>query len=450
MKRSTGFQYIDRDRLLLAIRIAKRDVQCLAFSNGEDNTYIHEPPEKINVNHNSASIDYNSTNVTRNFHETQKPISGKSRISASRNGLQRVVCKPTVHEQYQTMENKMPVRSDSPPIRDTDNWTPNRRRALHEPTERQLRNSQESRIRQLQAKMSQYSAALAEIQEKYLMDKISPRESKSSNELMKKSSLKPTRNRPKSSSVSTSLIRPKFTSLRPRSIHKSNLHYPNKTQKPVSSSSIKQINDNDTMSPITNSMNSENHYNSKIDSLWEQAAKSLNINKSDVVILQPDKSKHLTDQSCEKSLHTSVNGCNSQISSNQLNTDTINSNFDNDNILRRAIEQLLLEIDQAEIEENAIRRRWANKLVYIDDRMHSSNCFHSIAKTDPVCINHNSNLISTSCGEFQSEMKYKPFLCPDPPADPITSPLPQILNYPIYTWSIYRYPRMKYLCYYNK
>lgn len=57
MKESGGFQYIDRDRLLLAVQIAKRDARCLSSSKIEDDEYILETAQNFNNSSLLSSVD---------------------------------------------------------------------------------------------------------------------------------------------------------------------------------------------------------------------------------------------------------------------------------------------------------------------------------------------------------------------------------------------------------
>ncbi|CAH8568184.1 unnamed protein product [Schistosoma curassoni] len=118
--------------------------------------------------------------------DEKEPLEKEDKILPSRNDFYQTTRKLATNAHYQTFDDKAPACSDSPPIRDTDTWTPNRKRALHEPTEKQLRNSQESRIRQLQAKLSQYSDALEEIRAKCLSNKAQSQELGSTCKVQKK------------------------------------------------------------------------------------------------------------------------------------------------------------------------------------------------------------------------------------------------------------------------
>nr|CAH8856578.1 unnamed protein product [Trichobilharzia regenti] len=429
MKGSTGFQYIDRDRLLLAVHIAKRDVKCLSSNDYEDNASIYDAAQNYNVKPISLSVDdqfdQSLTKVNRNLRRKCKPILSTPRISALKDDSPRIICNSTADTiQQRTCENKMPARSDSPPIRDTDSWTPSRRRALHEPTERQLRNSQESRIRQLQAKMSQYSAALEELQQNYLLDKASPRESIKHSEIVKKPPVKRSINRPKSSSVSGSIIRTKPVILRPRSVHaSSNTKYPSKLQRSTSFNGRKSKDDHYSVSSNLISSDVDNHYDSKIHSLWKEAVDSLNLNRSDVVILQPDKSDTFREENLQRPVYTSVNNHHSRISSSQPDINTKESYSTHDNVLCSAMRELLLQIDEAEIEENEIRRRWANKLTPISNGLHSLTNYNPPppVKFQSTCTNHKLDTCSSLHGDFHSHLKYKPFTCPNPSNESIQS-----------------------------
>ncbi|VDP54839.1 unnamed protein product [Schistosoma margrebowiei] len=57
MKESGGFQYIDRDRLLLAVQIAKRDARYLSSSKIEDDEYIHETAQNFNNSSLLSPVD---------------------------------------------------------------------------------------------------------------------------------------------------------------------------------------------------------------------------------------------------------------------------------------------------------------------------------------------------------------------------------------------------------
>lgn len=57
MKESGGFQYIDRDRLLLAVQIAKRDARCLSSSKIADDEYILETAQNFNNSSLLSSVD---------------------------------------------------------------------------------------------------------------------------------------------------------------------------------------------------------------------------------------------------------------------------------------------------------------------------------------------------------------------------------------------------------
>ncbi|CAH8521071.1 unnamed protein product [Schistosoma turkestanicum] len=384
MKESSGFHYVDRDRLLLAVQIAKRDIRCLSSNKLEDDDFINGSVQNSNNISLLAPVDscaaQKPTQVIRNNDQKYKSVLSKPRIPPSRNDFHQTPRKLSTNIQYQTFDNdKAPACSDSPPIRDTDVWIPSRKRALHEPTERQLRNSQESRIRQLQAKFSQYVAELKELQEKCLTNKVQSKESGSTSKIQKKSLLKLPVNHSKS--VISSIVRPKSAATCSRLIRKPNRQKSGKIIKSRSFNDVNATPDNCSMFPTSISTN---HYDSKVSSVWQQAIDTLNLDRS----VTHQSAEYLKNQSPMKCLHEITNGQHIQNSANQLTTNMIKSNLDDCRILCSAAKELLKQIDEAELEENIIRRRWANKLIYInDDRTMLSN-FSLTKKIDTICQNN--------------------------------------------------------------
>ncbi|CAH8565861.1 unnamed protein product [Schistosoma guineensis] len=403
MKESGGFQYIDRDRLLLAVQIAKRDARCLSSSKIEDDEYILETAQNFNNSSLLSSVDnrpvQKPTQVIKSTDQKYKSILSKPRILPSRNDFYQTTRKLATNAHYQTFDDKAPACSDSPPIRDTDTWTPNRKRALHEPTEKQLRNSQESRIRQLQAKLSQYSDALEELRAKCLSNKAQSQELGSTCKVQKKSLLKIPANHSKS--VISSIIRPKSSALRSHLVCRPNTRNSSKIIKSHSFNGVNLTHDNCPMSPTSISTNARDHYDSKVSSLWEQAINSLNLDGSSAVTCKPGE--YLKNQSPVKSLCTITDDQHIQNSSNQLTINAIKSNLDDCRVLCSAAQELLKQIDEAELEENAIRQRWANKLTYIHDDRKLLNNFPLTKKDDSVCKNYKSDVLSLS--QFQQNDK---------------------------------------------
>ncbi|CAH8609869.1 unnamed protein product [Schistosoma rodhaini] len=394
MKESVGFQYIDRDRLLLAVQVAKRDVRCLSSSKIEDDGYIPETAQSFNNNSLLSPVDnrlvQKPTQVIRSTDQKYKSILSKPRILPSRNDFYQTTRKLAANTQYQTLDDKAPACSDSPPIRDTDTWTPNRKHALHEPTEKQLRNSQESRIRQLQAKLSQYSAALEELQAKCLSNNAQSQELGSTCKVQKKPLLKIPVNHSKS--VISSIIRPKSSATRSHLVCRPNTQHSSKIIKSNSFNGVDLTHDNCPISTTSISTNARDHYDSKVSSLWEQAINSLNLDGSSAVTCQPGE--YLKNQSPVKSLCGITGDQNIWNSSNQLTINTIKSNLDDCRVLCSAAKELLKQIDEAELEENAIRQRWANKLTYIHDDRKLLNNFSLTKKDDSICKHYKSDVLS--------------------------------------------------------
>ncbi|CAI2729966.1 unnamed protein product [Schistosoma spindalis] len=412
IKESCGFQYIDRDRLLLAVQIAKRDARCLSSSKIEDDGYIPETAQNFNISSLSSPVDnllvQKPTQVVRSTDQKYKSILSKPRILPSRNDFYQTTRKLATNTHYQTFDDKAPACSDSPPIRDTDTWTPNRKRALHEPTEKQLRNSQESRIRQLQTKLSQYSDALEELRAKCLSNKAQSQELGSTCKVRKKSLLKIPANNSKS--VISSIIRPKSSALRSHLVCKPNTRNSSKIIKSHSFNGVNLTHDNCPMSPTSISINARDHYDSKVSSLWEQAINSLNLDGSSAVTCQPGE--YLKNQSPVKSLCGIADDQHIQNSSNQLTINTIKSNLDDCRVLCSAAQELLKQIDEAELEENAIRQRWANKLTYIHDDRKLLNNFPFAKKDDSVCNNHKSDVLSLLNDRSQLQQNDKSIIRP--------------------------------------
>ncbi|TNN09024.1 hypothetical protein EWB00_006614 [Schistosoma japonicum] len=405
MKNSAGFQYIDRDRLLLAVQVAKRDFKFLSSRKAEDDEYIHETVQNFSNSYLSVPSDNQfikkPTQVVRNNDQKSESVLCKPRIS-SKNEFRQTARNLGTGARYQTFEEKAPPCSDSPPIRDTDIWTPNRKRALHEPTDKQLRNSQESRIRQLQAKLSQYSAALEQLQEKCLSDKVQPQELKSTCKTRKKSLLKLPVNRSKS--IISSIVRPKSAASRPNLVHGLDARNPSKIKShPFTANHLTTTN--------LISSNPENHYDSKVSLLWEQAMKPpFKTDGPDISICKHDE--YLKDEDQNKSLYATTDVHYPQNSSNQLTINTIKSNLDDCRVLCSAAKELLQEIDQAELEENVIRRRWANKLTYINN---SSLPLENLPRniiSDATCKHHKSDAFLLPSDKFESQQNDKSLLHP--------------------------------------
>ncbi|KAK4470305.1 hypothetical protein MN116_005872 [Schistosoma mekongi] len=405
MRDSAGFQYIDRDRLLLAVQVAKRDVKFLSSRKPEDEEYIHETIQNFNNSYPLVPSDNQlikkPTQVVRNNDQRSKSVLCKSRIS-SKNILRQTAHDPGTGEQYQTFEEKAPPYSDSPPIRDTNIWTPNRKRALHEPTDKQLRNSQESRIRQLQAKLSQYSAALEQLQEECLSDKVQPQELKSISKTRKKSLLKLPVNRSKS--IISSIVRPKSAALRPNLVHRLDSRNPSK----IKSHSFTT---NYLTTTNFNSRNPKNHYDSKVSLLWEQAMKPL-FKTDGLGISTCNHDEYLKDEDQTKSFSATTDIHYPQNSSNQLTINTVKSDLDDCRVLCSAAKELLQQIDEAELEENVIRRRWANKLTYINNSnlpLENESC--NII-SNAACQHHKLDAFLFPSDKFESQQNDKSLLRP--------------------------------------
>ncbi|VDP10710.1 unnamed protein product, partial [Schistosoma margrebowiei] len=68
--------------------------------------------------------------------------------------------------------------------------------------------------------------------------------------------------------------------------------------------------------------------------------------------------------------------------------------LDDCRVLCSAAQELLKQIDEAELEENAIRQRWANKLTCIHDDRRLLNNFPLTKKDDSVCKHYKSDVLS--------------------------------------------------------
>ncbi|VDP77126.1 unnamed protein product [Echinostoma caproni] len=187
----------------------------------------------------------------------------------------------------------LPVRSLSPPTRDIDQPKPVRAKALHEPTEKQLQSARDSHMRQLQAKIARYSAAMAELR---LQTKAATAEKKSSprdgGSVTQYSGL--TRGRGRGRSLSgrvqqgsrsgsrSALIRHDVVPLSKRSRPTQSA----RRQRTKPSSPIHTDSEMSTDHTGTDSITKRMH--EQVNTLWQQTVQALRHRNPDLIVLEPD------------------------------------------------------------------------------------------------------------------------------------------------------------------
>ncbi|KAF5397617.1 hypothetical protein PHET_09074 [Paragonimus heterotremus] len=160
---------LDRDRLALAVFLARRDVArlCASLHTADGLSTVPVPSHSASSTSDHAAIRA----VPRSGKpRSDSPLSGGSARMIARK--EACLTKTSKHGTYtrsrpsenRTTEDGLPVRGDSPPTRDVDSKPAiQRSRPLYAPTEKQLQSAKDSHLRQLQAKIARYTSAIAEL-----------------------------------------------------------------------------------------------------------------------------------------------------------------------------------------------------------------------------------------------------------------------------------------------
>ncbi|KAA3682327.1 uncharacterized protein DEA37_0001970 [Paragonimus westermani] len=160
---------LDRDRLALAVFLARRDVArlCAPLHTADGLSTVPMPSRPTTSNSEHAAI--------RALPHSSKPRSdppisrGSGRVTARKEACLAKISKFGSHTRSHLSENRtsedgLPARGDSPPTRDVDsNPSLQRSHPLHAPTAKQLQSAKDSHLRQLQAKIARYTSAIAEL-----------------------------------------------------------------------------------------------------------------------------------------------------------------------------------------------------------------------------------------------------------------------------------------------
>ncbi|CAL8095648.1 unnamed protein product [Calicophoron daubneyi] len=370
--------YLDRERLAMAVFLARRDVAQMRLSlNRNIGFECLQPSTKQGPDYNVQPA--NSDQPTRRFTGAQKVSS----VSTSKSNIPTRPPTITVRhvEPYMgdstshrpevvsglnpSVDDTLPVRTDSPPVRDTDAWVPSRSRPLHEPTARQLQNAQESHLRQLRNKIARYSSAIAELQ-------IHQEPSKSLASCLRKPTLqtKNLRRIPKinllrhQSKQSSSLLRPQLVPLCRKTPQKSSLKVANSSR-----SSLTTATSPSTLSSSPESLQPD--VETAVNELWAETVHQLYEHNPELVILKPEdpNSPQLVPGFCqpieerinyllgpeEKPCYTDgLHGAHSgHIHPQPEWSPTVKST-------EIDLNRVLEELEEAESEEAEIRRRWAH------------------------------------------------------------------------------------------
>ncbi|THD23029.1 hypothetical protein D915_006315 [Fasciola hepatica] len=389
---------LNTDLLTLAVHLARRDV---ARMRSAADLASDQQPSLIGLSNNLHSATTRSCEPLSSQRHLQPSTTAAVKCAASETSIMRSRKTGAPVHQARSVEiephldsvNGLPVRSLSPPTRDTDRWVPNRTKALHEPTEKQLQSARDSHMRQLQAKIARYSAAMAELR---LQAKSQPVEKDTvvrndggsgTGNCARGRPLQPrgralVRGRSYTSrfrsgskrGLRSALIRQEVIPLDQRS------RVIRLTETPEAHQPGRNVSDSEVSTDYSHSDELTRRMNEQVKTLWEQTVQALRSHSSDLVVLEPDDQFDLMPDLYSHSVRVSTQpeGRNlpvtippspppaASIDTPQQNSDCscphpvcADSSTDLSSLGLNA-SGLLREIDQAEAEEAEIRRRWAH------------------------------------------------------------------------------------------
>ncbi|TPP55737.1 hypothetical protein FGIG_03402 [Fasciola gigantica] len=389
---------LNTELLTLAVHLARRDV---ARMRSPADLASDQQSSLIGLSNNLHSATTRPCEPLSGQRHLQPSTTAAVKCAASETSIMRSRKTGAPVHQARSVEiephidsvNSLPIRSLSPPTRDTDRWVPNRTKALHEPTEKQLQSARDSHMRQLQAKIARYSAAMAELR---LQAKSQPVEKDTvvrnvggsgTGNCAKGRPLQPRgralirgrsyAGRFRSGSkrgLRSALIRQEVIPLDQRS------RVIRLTETPEAHQPGGNVSDSEISTDYSHSDELTRRMNEQVKTLWEQTVQALRSHSSDLVVLEPDDQFDLMPDLYSHSVRASTQpeGRNLPVTippspPPAASTDTPQQNSDCScpnpvcadsstdlSSLGLNASGLLREIDQAEAEEAEIRRRWAH------------------------------------------------------------------------------------------
>ncbi|GAA55436.1 hypothetical protein CLF_107947, partial [Clonorchis sinensis] len=344
---------LDRDRLALAVYLARRDVAQLFSGTG------------------------------------MQPV----KVKETKTVLQRpsVSTKPTTQSREKPPEHppeSLPARGTSPPTRDLDSRNiPHRTRPLHAPTEKQLQCAKDSHLRQLQAKIARYSSALADLRIRPTETIRTRSEANGTEAVMRQP---PVRRR------NSLLLRPAPRKSRSASFLQQNIvplgfkmhSRPNSFRPGISSwrnNHRRSVSETHRKSAVPSK---QQKIREQVDALWAEARQSLGVVDSEVVVLEPDKENPIQNLNDFPSVDAPPFVILEETQKENSQPGTKHARFrtqspkkierprtthhsvrpstkkeqgkESPNGVPLSVDDVLNQLDEAEAEENSIRHRWAH------------------------------------------------------------------------------------------
>ncbi|OON15661.1 hypothetical protein X801_08532 [Opisthorchis viverrini] len=381
---------LDRDRLALAVYLARRDVAQLV--SGTDMQPVKEKKTKTLPQRPTVS-----TKPTTQSRVTIRPCSAGHTLApdcasqplrAENVGLTSST--PISHGVPQEESpghppESLPARGTSPPTRDLNSCNiPRRTRPLHAPTEKQLQCAKDSHLRQLQAKIARYSSALADLRIRPTETTRTRSEANGTGAVVRQPpvrrrnsvSLRPVPRKSRSASFLQQNVVPLGFKIhsRPNSFRPGISSWPNNHRRSVSETHRK--------SAVSSK---QQKIREQVDALWAEARQSLSVVDSEVVVLEPDQENPIQNLNNVPSVDASpyVIPEETQKENNQLGTKHARFRTQSPKRIERlrtthhsarpstreeqgrevmplSVDDVLNQLDEAEAEENSIRHRWAH------------------------------------------------------------------------------------------
>ncbi|KAF7260002.1 hypothetical protein EG68_02829 [Paragonimus skrjabini miyazakii] len=375
---------LDRDRLALAVFLARRDVArlCASFHTTDGLSTVPVPSHSA-----TSTLEHAIRAVPRSSKpRSDPPVSGGSgRVIAGKEACltttsRHSTCTRSRPSENRTTENGLPVRGDSPPTRDVDSKPAiQRSRPLYAPTEKQLQSAKDSHLRQLQAKIARYTSAITEL-------RIQSCDKPSSNPL---TSVRRPAKRTTHDHIPLRKHQQQLTSRRTSSFLRNRmvpLHV--KSARPRRSVTSTQPR---TVQPIftrptspavtfTTPLVEQESIRENVNALWLQAVRALRNQDKNVVLLEPERNSgfpssvepsvdHFVaptqccsateDMRCFDSARSSLEAAmepalRAYSPLETVNVDPVSCSMSGTNVCA-----LLEELQIAEAEEDSIRHRWA-------------------------------------------------------------------------------------------
>ncbi|KAF6779082.1 hypothetical protein AHF37_02118 [Paragonimus kellicotti] len=399
---------LDRDRLALAVFLARRDVArlCASLHTADGLSTIPVPSHSVTpISEHAAIRAVPHSSKPR----SDRPVSGGSGgVIDRKEACLTKISKHGTHTRSRPSENRttedgLPARGDSPPTRDVDSKSAiQRSRPLYAPTEKQLQGAKDSHLRQLQAKIARYTSAIAEL-------RIQPCDKPSFNPPT--SVRRPTKRTPHdhiplrkhqqqlTSRCTSSFLRHRMVPLHVKSA------CPRRSVASTHPRTVQPIFARPTSPAVlfTPPLVEQERIRENVNALWLQAVRALRNQDENVILLEPERNSDFPfsvepsvdhfvapTQCCsttegarcfdsarsspEVVIEPALRACSSL---GTVNVDPVPCSMSGINV--RA---LLQELQIAEAEEDSIRHRWAQLTVKnkADDQISSS----ATLRTDPL------------------------------------------------------------------